>query len=288
MIKLGGGIIATIMMTGIAMARWPAPTVAAMPRALLQLSPLILPWHGAIAPPFVTKSEYFPASHRLGNLTEAELAAIAHAITVKFWVADNNWGSGILIQRQGQTYTVLTNRHVVNAGSRYRIQTPDGQRYEARVLANPELIDYDLVLTQFTSAIAYELADVSNTEVAVGDTILAAGYPIDDDPSQDTGFTTVPGRVAELLPRTMAGGYQIGAEMAIAKGMSGGPLLNTQGQLVGINGMHQYPIWGNPYVFDDGSVATVEMQHRFERYSWAIPILDFGFWLSRTPSNSPL
>ncbi|MEB3232720.1 MAG: serine protease [Leptolyngbyaceae bacterium] len=279
MIKLGGGVIAAIMMMGIATARSLSPMGEDTPRALLQLSPLILPWQTAIAPPFVTKSDYSSPSYRLGDLTEAERVAIAHAITVKFWVADNNWGSGILIQRQGPIYTVLTNRHVVNAGSRYRIETADGQRYEARVVANPELIDYDLVLTQFTSAIAYPVAAIDPTDLAVGDTILAAGYPINDDPSQGAGFTTVPGRVAELLPQTMAGGYQIGAEMAIAKGMSGGPLLNAQGQLVGINGMHQYPIWGNPYVFDDGSVATVEMQHRFERYSWAIPILDFGFWI---------
>ena len=142
------------------------------------------------------------------------------------------------------------------------------------MLAVQELGDRDLALTQFTSPVHYQCARVAMEEVDVGDRIVAAGYPIEDDPSQQAGFTTVSGEVAQVLSQSMAGGYRIGAEIPVAKGMSGGPLLNDAGEVVGVNGMHQYPLWGNPYVFDDGSLPSMEARSEFQHYSWAIPILD--------------
>lgn len=89
------------------------------------------------------------------------------------------------------------------------------------------------------------------------------------------GFVFTIGQVSLFTDKAFAGGYQIGYTNAVEKGMSGGPVLNRQGQVVGVNGIHAYPLWGNPYVFKDGSMSSVAMQQQMSRYSWAIPIDTF-------------
>lgn len=233
---------------------------------------LIIGWTSSIqAVPLWDEGGIPSHPEAIAESQDVQLWQQAHAITVKLWVADNNWGSGILINQQGQTYTVLTNRHVLTAGTTYQVQTADGRIYSAIALYPPDLANQDIGLVQFTSSTAYSLAELSASSLAIGEPVMAAGYPIDDDPSQPPGFAAVSGQIALLIPQTMAGGYQIGADIAIAKGMSGGPLLNMQGQVVGMNGLHQYPLWGNPYVFDDGSLPSLSLQDYMQHYSWSIP-----------------
>lgn len=71
------------------------------------------------------------------------------------------------------------------------------------------------------------------------------------------------------------GGYKIGYTNDIRKGMSGGPLLNEKKEIVGINGRHKYPAWGNPYIFEDGTTASPEKKEEMSQYSWAIPTQTF-------------
>ena len=56
---------------------------------------------------------------------------IAKDITVRITSA-NNGGSGVLIAKKGNTYLVLTNAHVTRRASQFQIQTPDGQKYNAK------------------------------------------------------------------------------------------------------------------------------------------------------------
>jgi S1-C subfamily serine protease len=64
----------------------------------------------------------------------------------------------------------------------------------------------------------------------------------------------------------------VGYTNRLEKGMSGGALLNKSGEVVGVNGMHAYPLWDAPSVFVDGSQAEEKLHQQIIRLSWAIPM----------------
>ena len=214
----------------------------------------------------------YPAT-QLPKQVQPDLRQVAKAITVKVLSGDT-WGSGILIQKQGQIYTVLTNRHVLTPGEgqRYRIQTGDGRIYLANLVNTVSFEGNDLGLLQFRSRRkVYAIASLeTSSNPAVGEEVFAAGFPI-----EATGFFFNVGQISLVLDRGFVGGYQIAYTNDIQKGMSGGPLLNRKGKVVGINGMHSYPLWGNPYVFKDGSTPSLSEQQEMIRFSWAVPVQTF-------------
>ncbi|MGK7874269.1 MAG: serine protease [Xenococcaceae cyanobacterium] len=209
-------------------------------------------------------------------LTEG-LRERARRITVKVLLEDS-WGSGIIIKRQGQLYTVVTNDHVLrHEKDEYRIQTPDGLIHQAWRSQGINFNNYDLGLLQFSTADGdYEAANLgSSSTLSEGDKVVAAGFPFAADQSQDAGFKFTEGRVSLLPEKSLEEGYQVGYTNNIEKGMSGGPVLNLEGAVVAINGMHAYPLWGDPYVYQDGQKPCPPMREIMERSSWAIPIDTF-------------
>ena len=208
------------------------------------------------------------------ELSLQQLSQLAQSITVKVFAGQTS-GSGIIIRREGQIYTVVTNEHVLlpGSGKPYRIQTPDGRFYLANVSREIGFDENDLGVLQFRSEGAiYAVASLGNSAtVAQGDDIFAAGFPF-----SIKGFVFTTGKISLVLDKALEGGYQIGYTNDIEKGMSGGPLLNRQGKLVGINGKHAYPIWGDGYLFQDGSLPEASLQAQLIRLSWAVPIETFA------------
>ncbi len=197
----------------------------------------------------------------------------AQNITVKVMSGPTS-GSGIIINREGQTYTVLTNRHVLNPSDNHKIQTPDGLVYQGTVLEKSNFRGHDLALLQFRSRGAvYTVASLADSsQLGQEETVFAAGFP------QETigeGFAFAPGKIFLVLEKPLQQGYQVGYSNDIRKGMSGGPLLNSLGKVVAINGMHAYPLWGNPYIYEDGSRPNPNLSREMQHYSWGIPINTF-------------
>jgi serine protease DegQ len=204
-----------------------------------------------------------------------EVRQTARAITVKIISKGETIGSGVLFSRQGSTYTVLTNDHVLrSADSPYQIQTCDDRLFDATVkLRQAALNNNDLAILEIKNvAIDYRVADF-DSDVQPEEEVFAAGFPLNynsrnSDPKNT--FTFHQGKIFLQLPKALEGGYQLGYTNEIQKGMSGGPLLNRDGAVVAINGMHAEPLWGDPYIYKDGSRPDSKLN--LSQYSWGIPI----------------
>ncbi len=205
------------------------------------------------------------------QLSVAQLQEKATAITVKILSTDF-LGSGILLNKQNSVYTVLTNAHVLRADNpRYRIQTPDGEIYQADIPKNVNFQNYDLAILEFSSIKkVYSVANLG-TVPKVGDEVFIAGFPMEEE-SEKINFVFLGGKVSLVLSKALEAGYQVGYTNRLEKGMSGCALLNKQGEVVGVNGMHAYPLWDAPSVFIDGSQAEEKLHQQIVGLSWAIPI----------------
>lgn len=196
-------------------------------------------------------------------------------ITVKVLAGENS-GSGVLVRRAGQTYEVLTNNHVLLFGrspGKFQVQTPDGRRYPAQEVRPNPFGKRDLGLLRFSSGQTYPIATLSRHFLpSINDPVYALGYPYENQDKSTPALAFVAGKVALLTPMTFRGGYQIGATNSIVQGLSGGPLFNQKREIIGITGRRKYPSWGNPYIFDDNSLATPAEKARMQHYSWFIPV----------------
>ncbi|MGK7942528.1 MAG: serine protease [Crocosphaera sp.] len=212
------------------------------------------------------------------NNRKEEIKTYAKKITVKV-LSGQNSGSGILIKRTGNIYQVLTNDHVLLFGRQdhaYEIETPDGNLYTAKPVNEFDPKNYDLGILEFRSDQVYEVVSLSRLPPPnIGEKVYAAGFPYQLDDSVDDAFTFTTGNVNLISDLSFRGGYKIGYTNDVKKGMSGGPLLNEKGEIIGINGRHKYPAWGNPYIFENGTVASPEQKEEMSQYSWAIPIQTF-------------
>jgi S1-C subfamily serine protease len=111
--------------------------------------------------------------------TEA-IARIAQAITVRIEGATQ--GSGALVQREGDRYTVLTAWHVVSGqrlGEELAIYTPDGRSNALEAGSIRRVGEVDLAVLTFTSEITYQLARIGDTEsISSGSSVFVAGFPL--------------------------------------------------------------------------------------------------------------
>ncbi|MBG1243255.1 S1 family peptidase [Nostoc sp. NZL] len=223
-----------------------------------------------------------------------QVQQLAELIAVKV-LSKDFLGSGILIHKKGSVYQVLTNAHVLRSGNPpYQIQTPDGLIYAADLskMSNRSVPFYfkgnDLAVLQFRSPkISYTVASLGHAStLSVGNEVFAAGFPFDSQGIQDTGFVFRRGQVSLVLDKALEGGYRIGYTNDIVKGMSGGPLLNRAGQLVAINGRHAEPLWGEPYIYQDGTQPEPPLLEQMSKYSWGIPIEEFMQMVSPSFTNN--
>ncbi|NEQ66834.1 MAG: trypsin-like peptidase domain-containing protein [Symploca sp. SIO2D2] len=237
-----------------------------------------------LAPPGIATKQV-PA-----QLPTSQLKERAKAITVKVLRQDGIWGSGFIVKRQGLSYTVLTNEHVVKNGQPYTIEHHNGQEYPAQLLQTANFNGNDLALLQFESTASYEVASLEHSSsLKENEKVFMAGYPLDFNESDARGFSFRSGHITFLgMDRPLKGGYKLGTSHQIQKGMSGGPLLNHQGKVVGINGRHM-PLWGPscPYEYEDGSLACDALPEP-RPLSWTIPIETFDPQAPTSPERPPL
>jgi serine protease DegQ len=209
------------------------------------------------------------------EMSQQQLQQQAESIAVRVRSSGQVAGTGIAIRKQGSQYTVLTNEHVLKAGKApYQIQTPDRKIYPATLVKDANFKGNDLALLRFTSSVEYTTAKPGAVP-KVEDEVFAGGFPLTEEGEKDRGFVFKTGKVWRVLDKALEGGYQIGYTNEIEKGMSGGPLLNVRGEVVGVNGVHAYPLWGDPYQYKDGTEPNAALREQMSKYSWGIPIDTF-------------
>jgi S1-C subfamily serine protease len=228
--------------------------------------------------------------------THLSVAEVARLVTVRIF-RHQGAGSGVIVRHQGQTYTVLTCDHVVNDESRnnYKVLTADGVTYLARRLRQVQFNSLDVALVQFESTKSYQVVALGDSEaLSVGDRLYAAGFPNDYfsknanyiESTHNWGtkaFVMTTGEVSMLSQKGLPRGYSLGYSNDVREGMSGGPILNEKGKLVGINGRLKYPLQGiDVFYFADNTRPSQTLFEKMEALSWAIPISRFQRLISGT------
>lgn len=139
-------------------------------------------------------------------------------------------GSGFIIKSDG---LVLTNAHVVNGADTVTVTLKDGRNLTGRVLGADELTDVAVVKIQASNL---PTVNIGNSEqLRPGEWAIAIGNPLGLDNTVTAGIISATGRSSSDVgvPDKRIGFIQTDA--AINPGNSGGPLLNQQGQVVGMN-----------------------------------------------------
>ena len=192
-------------------------------------------------------------------------------------IKPNSAGSGVIIDRQGNVYSVLTNWHVVESQNPLVLTADDKQH---QLVELPQQIgDADLAILQFYSEVEYPVAKAETQMPEVGETVYIAGFPMataNDENTLDWGnraFYLTQGEISIIPSKSLLQGYGFGYTNDTQPGMSGSPIFNDRGRLIGIHGRGKYrdPAFG-VYVFEDGSEPNPEQLERSIESSWGIPI----------------
>lgn len=167
------------------------------------------------------------------------VARIAQSITVSIDGAVQ--GSGVLVEQRGNRYTVLTAWHVIGEnrpGEEVAIATSDGQSHQAESQTMHRLAsDVDLGVITFEASSRYAVANIGDSRrVAIGEKIYVAGFPLPTSAVPVRMMRFLNGDVQANATMAIPNGYQLLYSNPTLPGMSGGAVLNTRGELVGIHG----------------------------------------------------
>ncbi|MEQ8970310.1 MAG: tetratricopeptide repeat-containing serine protease family protein [Coleofasciculus sp. C1-SOL-03] len=190
--------------------------------------------------------------------TADEIRNTAKEITVLIRENGKNVGSGVIIARSGDTHYILTAKHVVpnkSAPPSYEVIAPDGSSsYEINDTSIVRLDGVDLAIVPFISKKHYKIATIFDKEekVTIHDDdsttkssqrdqpVVVAGYPIDvshpGEPVLTLGLLLDKEAAFSTAQNPFDGGYELFYTNATQKGMSGSPVLDADGRVIGIHG----------------------------------------------------
>ncbi|MDV2989939.1 MAG: trypsin-like peptidase domain-containing protein [Dehalogenimonas sp.] len=149
------------------------------------------------------------------------------------------YGSGSGVIMDAVNGYILTNKHVVEGATEARVITQDRKIYDVVNIWQDSLMDLAVVEIDANGLTAAEFGNTSN--LRVGDTIVALGNPLGYSPA-DYGSTVTAGIVSNLLSYWyFSADYWypdlIQYDVFITNGNSGGPLINLDGEVIGINSL---------------------------------------------------
>lgn len=146
-------------------------------------------------------------------------------------------GSGFVYDKEGH---IITNYHVVEDATEIEVDFPSGYKTRGSIIGKD--IDSDLVVIKVDvpSEYLFPLPLGNSDDLRIGQTVVAIGNPFNLSSTMTVGIVSAKGRTLESFRQSGTGGFfsagdLIQTDAAINPGNSGGPLLNLNGEVVGIN-----------------------------------------------------
>ena len=194
---------------------------------------LAIPLTNLSATPIATPKLMATELQLAQNLSPQEVNLRAKQFTVR--IDGVGTGTGVIIDESDTSYIVLTNWHVVQKTGEYSVQTIDGRNHA--VTSVRQLPNLDLAVLQFERNQNYQLAEVGNSSSLVeGQDIYFAGYPGELRKEDNRYYRFFSANLVSILPEATNRGYSLVYNGEAFPGMSGGPVLDARGFLVGIHG----------------------------------------------------
>jgi serine protease Do len=160
-----------------------------------------------------------------------EMIEQAQASVVQVRRGDRGAGTGVIWQENGG---IITNHHVIaHTGSRTLVELRDGQVFEAQIVDSDPILDVALLKVPANNLAAIAVADSS--KLRVGELVFAIGHPWGQRGVVTAGIVSALSKV-QIRNSNRQLEY-IKSDVRLAPGNSGGPLLNAQGEVIGINAM---------------------------------------------------
>jgi Do/DeqQ family serine protease len=147
-------------------------------------------------------------------------------------------GSGVIVRSDGY---ILTNNHVVANAQEIKVELPDERTFAAKLVGADAPSDLAVLKINATNLPVIKIGD--SAKMRVGDVVLAVGDPLGVGETVTMGIVSAKGRATGLSD----GSYEdfIQTDAPINQGNSGGALVNTRGELIGINSQIMTPSGGN-------------------------------------------
>lgn len=141
-------------------------------------------------------------------------------------------GSGVVIRSDGY---IVTNNHVIDGADELSVVMPDSEEYDADIVGTDPFSDLAVIRIEQSDLPSVSFGTSDN--VKTGQWVLAFGSPLSADLENTVtaGIVSAVGRISTSTSQINLGSEMIQTDAAINRGNSGGPLVNLQGELIGIN-----------------------------------------------------
>ncbi len=140
----------------------------------------------------------------------------------------NSLGSGFIIDKEGY---IITNNHVIKDADDIKVKIKDGEEFEAKIIGRDTETDIALIKIESNRNNFYSVNLGDSSKLKVGEWVVAIGSPFGLEQTVTAGIVSAKGRVIG------SGAYDnfIQTDASINFGNSGGPLINMNGEVIGIN-----------------------------------------------------
>jgi putative serine protease PepD len=150
-------------------------------------------------------------------------------------------GSGWVRDSAGH---IVTNEHVVDGATSIKVQFWNGKTYSAHVVGTDKSTDLAVIKVDAPSSQLHPLSIGDSSKLQVGDGVVAIGSPFGLEETVTSGIVSALHRAIEA-PNNFTINDSVQTDAAINHGNSGGPLLNAEGQVIGVNAQIKSDSGGN-------------------------------------------